>query len=374
MLSQDDADIKAPEVAMAATLELYDTKRQASLPTVPQKATGSIHLTTSGPSKSKSTFADFSFSYPLRLISPTPHSESPRHRSVYILSHGGGILAGDRILLAVKVSEGCVLSLLTQGSTKIFKTPRMLSNNAIGTLSEKQQHQHPRSTHKDAAQLVVAQVDPSSLLCILPDQVTPFSGASYVQRQKVTLADRSASLVMLDWFTSGRLSRGETWKFDKYESRIKILLNGEIDPVTKTPAIKEIFRDSWCFGDLDNSQTSDIVKTSAANTYSQRTLPYHCFGTLLLVGSRSMNAARAALKDFERVKVAPPTGEVREFIWSVSKLTPPKNYGSVERDDDLYGVVIRAAAMDSSTMRRFVIEMLRPMEEEMGENLFSKQV
>jgi len=58
------------------------------------------------------TFPHLSYTYPLKLLSPT----SPEHpvAIVYVLSYGGGLVGGDEVGLEVAVREGASLMLLSQ--------------------------------------------------------------------------------------------------------------------------------------------------------------------------------------------------------------------------------------------------------------------
>ncbi|KAJ3278735.1 hypothetical protein HDU76_009761, partial [Blyttiomyces sp. JEL0837] len=178
-----------------------------------------------------------SFTYPLRLMSPSRNPKYPLHRNVYVLTHGGGILSGDRISLSVTLEGPVSLCLLTQGSTKVFKTrraeenlpkPMMLSHSHLLHQNSRPQHQqlHESSTNGktkyiQSQQYIHATISKNALLCLLPDPVTPFSDSSYQQRQLITLESGESSLVMVDWFTAGRVSRGEVWDFKEYESHVK---------------------------------------------------------------------------------------------------------------------------------------------------------
>ena len=73
-----------------------------------------------------------SYQYPLKLVAPDPlpppehvsiPTDSPKLvHTVFLLTYGGGIVAGDTIDLEVQLDSNTRLILLTQGSTKIFKT------------------------------------------------------------------------------------------------------------------------------------------------------------------------------------------------------------------------------------------------------------
>jgi urease accessory protein len=54
-----------------------------------------------------------------------------------------------------------------------------------------------------------------------------FSGATYCQRQDVDLAP-DAALVLVDWLTAGRHALGERWRFDRYDSQLRIRADGRL--------------------------------------------------------------------------------------------------------------------------------------------------
>ncbi len=66
-----------------------------------------------------------------------------------------------------------------------------------------------------------------AVLLLLPDPVTPFSSSSYSQTQTFYLENsHSSAAVILDWFTSGRMARGEEWAFERYRSVNEIWIHG----------------------------------------------------------------------------------------------------------------------------------------------------
>ena len=52
-----------------------------------------------------------------------------------------------------------------------------------------------------------------------------FAGADFAQTQRYDL-HADASLVLVDWMTSGRHASGERWAFSRYESRFDITRDG----------------------------------------------------------------------------------------------------------------------------------------------------
>lgn len=59
-------------------------------------------------------FETVQFSYPLKLIVPKRHFMD-RLNVLYMISYGGGLVAGDRVVMHVEVEKGATLVLLTQG-------------------------------------------------------------------------------------------------------------------------------------------------------------------------------------------------------------------------------------------------------------------
>jgi urease accessory protein len=135
-------------------------------------------------------------------------------------SHGGGLLSGDSVAVSIDVRAGARAAFVTQASTKIFPGRR------------------------GARQTLDAAVAADALLVVAPDPVVCYAGARYAQRQEFDLAP-SASLVVVDWLTSGRAARGERWRFESYESRLAVrrggkellrdatLLDGEAGPLAE---------------------------------------------------------------------------------------------------------------------------------------------
>lgn len=154
-------------------------------------------------------------------------------------SFGGGLVAGDQTELGVRIGESARCYVGTQASTKVYRNPGLLpcSHTTLATL------------------------EANSLLVFAPDPVQAFAGSAYRQRQEFHLA-KSASLVLLDWFTSGRAARGERWAFSGFHSRNDVYLGG-----------KRVFVDSVLLDDSSGPINSP-----------HRVGRFNCFATLLFVG------------------------------------------------------------------------------------------
>jgi len=154
------------------------------------------------------TLSRMVYQYPLKLISPSVPSS---HESVlvFLLSYGGGLVAGDQVDLAVEVQADARLSIVTQGHTKIFAPA---TGGAAAT----------QTTTPTTRQTLRVQIAPGAALCLLPDPVQPFAGSAYEQRQTFRLMGPAASLCLLDWVTRGRTARGEDWSLMRWVGRNEI--------------------------------------------------------------------------------------------------------------------------------------------------------
>ena len=116
---------------------------------------------------------------------------------VYAATYGGGIVGGDAIRLCVEAAEGARAVVTTQASTKVYRSLRPSSQEVKSSIAD------------------------DALLVVLPDPVVCFAGGDFSQEQRYDLQPR-ASLVLVDWMTSGRHATGERWAFHHYSSRIDI--------------------------------------------------------------------------------------------------------------------------------------------------------
>lgn len=121
---------------------------------------------------------------------------------VYAATLGGGLVGGDTIQLTVEVAPVARALLTTQASTKVYRSLR------------------------PSKQTITASVEAGGLLAVVPDPIVCFADADFTQRQRYDL-HADASLVVVDWMSSGRHAAGERWAFRKYDSRLDIRRNGQ---------------------------------------------------------------------------------------------------------------------------------------------------
>ena len=132
-----------------------------------QPGSGKVHLSFLPPSTQSLT--TFSYQYPLKLISPDSHTITTTNSqtthpitTIFLLTYGGGLLPTDHINLSITLNSSTRLALLTQGSTKIFKSE---SQAPLPPSAFQAPSTIPASS---TSQIITATLHPSSSLCYLP--------------------------------------------------------------------------------------------------------------------------------------------------------------------------------------------------------------
>jgi urease accessory protein len=128
---------------------------------------------------------------------------------------------------------------------------------------------------------------------LAPDPVICFEHAVFDQRQSIHL-EEGASLVAVDWLTSGRRDRGECWDFSRYFSRLDVHVNGELR--------------------LRESLLLDRGSTLLGRSFS--TGGFHCVATLVAFGE---NVAARVREGAEAEVGARSSGDV-EILCAVSSV------------------------------------------------------
>lgn len=166
---------------------------------------------------------------------------------VYSATLGGGLVGGDDIQLHADVTAGARALLTTQASTKVYRSPRR------------------------SRQILTATVGAGALLAVVPDPIVCFADADFIQTQRYDV-HADASLVMVDWVTSGRHGTGERWAFSRYESHFDIrrdarriffdavILEPNLDSVVERMGRFEVLMTAVISGPLVAAAALDIVK------------------------------------------------------------------------------------------------------------------
>jgi urease accessory protein UreH len=112
---------------------------------------------------------------------------------------GGGLVDGDDLALEVVVDRGATCAIATQSSTKVYRGK--------------------------SCQRTTVQVGEGGAAIVAPDPVVPFRDAQFAQVTAVELA-ASASLVLIDTVTAGRVAHGERWSAARIDSALTIAIAG----------------------------------------------------------------------------------------------------------------------------------------------------
>jgi urease accessory protein len=222
---------------------------------------GTVYL-----SSNPAQFRTLTYAYPLKLISPSPLTHEARIiHTLFLLTYGGGLVAGDTVTLSVTLEPHTRLIVLTQGSTKIFKTP----DPAI--LS---------------SQRMTIHLGEGCALCYLPDPVQPFKDSAFEQSQLYFLDGTDASLCVCDWLSSGRTARGENWDFWRYGSR------NEVWDREDNRRRRLLLRDNLLLDRRDGTGLGALV---------DRVDEHGVFGTLIIRGPVFDQLASFFLSEFEKM-------------------------------------------------------------------------
>ncbi|KAJ1963383.1 hypothetical protein GGI12_002087, partial [Dipsacomyces acuminosporus] len=323
------------------------------------------------------------------LISPqaVPNTDANKASALqpavsYILSYGGGIVHGDQIHADVRSGTGCALMLLTQGSTKVYKhragrPPSYLENKRMNGKFDINQ----------TYQTLLIDVEPGALVCLLPDPVTCFKGALYNQRQAVRLHDTSSSLILLDWMTSGRMSRGERWEFEKYFSvNVVCLGTKERGQRPASPRCKTSKHDQW-MGDsqiiirdalllqdppAESSPPSPDQLQHAQHmqgaSFARRLKHIDVFAYLIILGPAVASVAHVFRDEHQSQRIRPfrpnastPDAEEAEIRWSVSDV----------EEHGISGVAVRAAGPSTEALRSWIKKRIANLQHIVGDSAWS---
>ncbi|KAJ3511400.1 hypothetical protein NM208_g15436 [Fusarium decemcellulare] len=232
------------------------------------------------------------YQYPLKLISPAP-STNQLSTLVFLLSYGGGLVAGDSVNLSIHVRQQAKLSIATQGHTKVFKSPS------------------PDVTTKQSLDVTI---DDNAAMCLLPDPVQPFEDSVYAQKQIFRLKSL-ASLCLLDWVTQGRVARGENWSFTKWSGRNEIWLCDTQETSTERLLVR------------DSIILSKEASESVGRTLKEVMQNLAISGTLILRGDKMKSLGDFFLAEFDAL----PRIGARDFRSPEAKAKGEENVTDHER-------------------------------------------
>lgn len=297
---------------------------------------GDIHITLLPPSHP--SFSTLSYSYPLKLLPSTPHlleadpdmlARESRQDDltgdragylppnitflrptlvplVFILTYGGGLLAGDCISLKIRLDPCTRLVAATQGSTRVYKLPIAPPNSLrVDQASSFPGHQACSFLKMGAAHNLQHALTSRQDLCVricrgagfwlAPDPIQPFAGSLYAQTQ-IFEVENGASVGVIDWVTEGRRARGESWAMAGWKGKNEIW--NVIPAHTSQSDTQSIIRKERRYLMVRDSV---ILKPDGLNNcggISALVANAGVFGTLLLYGPLFGPLARFFLEEF----------------------------------------------------------------------------
>jgi urease accessory protein len=237
---------------------------------------------------------------PAKLISTNPGRAACW---VYAATLGGGFVGGDRVDLSADVEDGARALLTTQASTKVYRSLRR------------------------SRQSVTAKIGDAALLAVIPDPIVCYARADFAQTQRYELA-AGASLVLVDWMTSGRRNCGEHWAFSRYESRVTI-----------TRGDRTVFMDA-------------VVLQPGFDAVAARMSGCHVLLTLVITGPLVRDAADELLRRISALPIGP--------LVAASPLTRG-------------GIVVRMAGTSVEHVGRALRERLAFLDPLIGGDLWSRK-
>lgn len=244
---------------------------------------------------------------PLKLLAPRREDQSAW---IIASSFGGGLVSGDRIDLSVNLGSGASAYMGTQASTKIYRS----------------------SQGQGASQAMRVTIDHEGLLVLAPDPVTCYRDAAYDQSQRFDLVG-SASLVLLDWLTAGRIASGERWTMRRYRCQNDVYIDGD-----------HVYADATLLSD-----------TFGPIDAMFRVGPYNCLATMVVVGNRLKGIARQFVDDVEAI----PLGDNLPMISSASEFDG--------------GTVVRVASTSTSSVKGFLQNRIRQLADVLGEDPWARK-
>ncbi|OAE23694.1 hypothetical protein AXG93_2253s1050 [Marchantia polymorpha subsp. ruderalis] len=323
--------------------------------------------------------------YPLQFM--IPKKALPSHVDavlVYALTFGGGIVSGDCIFFELNVGADSTMMLLTQGFTNVsiqegcvliklifllvilrlalLVFPNLLCSSVKGLpqsqiyleslIQEPHMHKVYKSVEgKMSRHILKCSVESGGLLALLPDSVVCFATARYSQVQRFNLAP-DASLVLVDWLTSGRIARGEVWNFEYFKSTNHVYIQED------TP----LLLDSVC---LDDHLSPSV---------SERMGDYHVIAMIFIYGPRLAELRKLVQSNVEKLAGGILNNRRRTSSSRADQVQTPKQNPSapaflascstVGPLGD--GLVIRAAATTTRSMYGFLREQLATLEPILG--------
>jgi urease accessory protein len=323
------------------SLLLLISYRIMSLSRAVKKGIG--RLTASADTK-KTRLTQVSHKAPTRLIPLGKSSVEMAGAAICALSnYGGGMLQGDSSDLFINVEKKARLGVITQGASRIYS--QRIPNECQATLH--------------------ATVEKDGVLVYAPDPCSLFAASSFAQKQEFHIHPQS-SVVLIDWFSSGRYRNGEHWAFDKLSSRTSLSWLGEANPPFLQDSVSMDLR-------IRQTNESDLDPLGVYN--------FHAFASLILYGKETEAIQRKC--EILQDGLAAESTRIRER--SETAHVDPKQLrlagqvcmglSRVELPDKEYDAhVVRLAATTNEDLYRVFHHCLLPVGESFGMEFYKDRI
>jgi Urease accessory protein UreH len=126
---------------------------------------------------------------------------SDRLPSFYLTNSTAGILAGDLLEGEIRLAEKTGINLIAPAATRVFSMPG-----------------------GKASQRLQFELEPESNLAYYGNQLIPYASADFEQQNDYRL-DGSASLMVMEFLTPGRIGTGELFRFKQLRLRNRIFID-----------------------------------------------------------------------------------------------------------------------------------------------------
>lgn len=194
---------------------------------------------------------------------------------VAMSNYGAGLLPGDINEVHVRVQEGARLGVLTQGSNRIYKQPSQ-------SILQQQQKDNSNKLISSKSTLQ-ASVHAKGLLVVAPDPTVPFATSAFHQQQHFRVHP-TASLIAVDWFSSGRYANGERWKATRLSTETKLSLMLDDDD-NNTQGDDPLV---WDATTLDQRGVGRSISNNNPFGFDLGNHSFNAFASVLLYGEQSL--------------------------------------------------------------------------------------
>ena len=150
----------------------------------------------------KTRLTSLIYQTPLRILE-TRHPRDKHAAAVMLLSHGGGMLGGDQVDLAIRAEGKANLCVTSGSNSQIYRCPG----------------------RAETAFTINGHLGDKAALEYLAEPIVLHAESRYIQRQNWRL-DKNARLLVVDFLQAGRNESGESYDFSFYRSDLSIEVEG----------------------------------------------------------------------------------------------------------------------------------------------------